>query len=96
MNDDVMLKMPLSYNPLRIDTANDLRDALATSIYMHNDDCLCENPWSVIGSDDDVEAGISIKGETLSEIIKRAVEEAIKEENTPMAPKIEKYHIKHK
>ena len=49
MNDDVMLKMPLSYNPLRIDTANDLRDALATSIYIHNDDCLCENPWSVIG-----------------------------------------------
>lgn len=92
MNDDVMLKMPLSYNPI---TAEELRSALTTNVY-RTEDYLCSNPWSVIGSDDDVEAGVSIKGETLSEIIKRAVEEAIKGENTPTAPKIEKYHIKHK
>ena len=94
MNDDVMMKMPLSYNPLRIDTANDLRDALATSIYIHHDDCLCENPWTIRGID--AEPEIKIDGDTLSEIINRAVREAIQEENTLISPKIEKYHIKHK
>ena len=94
MNDDVMMKMPLSYNPLRIDTANDLRDALATSIYIHNDDCLCENPWSIKGIE--AEPEIKIDGDTLSDIINRAVREAIQEENAVATPKIEKYHIKHK
>lgn len=93
MNDDVMLKMPLSYNPLRIDTANDLRDALATNIYM-NDNCLCENPWTIKGIE--AEPEIKIDGDTLSEIINRAVREAIQEENALVTPKIEKYHIKHK
>lgn len=93
MNDDVMLKMPLSYNPLRIDTANDLRDALAMNIYA-NDNCLCENPWTIRGIE--AEPEIKIDGDTLSEIINRAVREAIQEENAVATPKIEKYHIKHK
>ena len=94
MNDDIMLKMPLSYNSLGIDTANDLRDALATSIYMHNDDCLCENPWTVKGVETESEAKIDWSG--LSEIISRVVREAIKEENLLVTPEIEKYHIKHR
>ena len=96
MNDDIMLKMPLSYNSLGIDTANDLRDALATSIYMHNDDCLCENPWTVKGIEAEQETKIGIDWGALSEIINRAVREAIQEENALVTPEIEKYHIKHR
>ena len=94
MNDDVMMKMPLSYNSLGIDTANDLRDTLATSIFVRNDDCLCENPWTVKGIETEQETKIDWGG--LSEIINRAVREAIQGDSTFITPKIEKYHIKHR
>lgn len=96
MNDDIMMKMPLSYNSLGIDTANDLRDALATNIYMHNDDCLCENPWTVKGIEAEPETKIDIDWGALSEIINRAVREAIQEDSALATTKIEKYHIKHR
>lgn len=90
MNDDVMMRMPLSFEPI---TANDLRDALTTNIYA-NDNYLCENPWTIRGIE--AEPEIKIDGNTLSEIIRKAVQEAIQEENMLATPKIEKYHIKHK
>ncbi len=91
MNDDVIMRMPLSIGPM---TAEELRDTLTTNIYMHNDDCLCENPWTVKGIEAEQEN--KIDWDALSEIINRAVREAIQEENALVTPKIEKYHIKHR
>lgn len=59
-----------------------------------NSDYLCENPWSVKG----IEAipGFEVTKDSLSEIIREAVQEVIQEKNLPATPKIEKYHIKHR
>jgi hypothetical protein len=92
MNDDVIMRMPLSIGPM---TAEELRDTLTTNIYMHNNDCLCDNPWTEI-------KGIETESETkidwgaLSEIINRAVREAIQEDSTFITPEIEKYRIKYR
>lgn len=91
MNDDVIMRMPLSIGPM---TAEELRDTLTTNIYMHNDDCLCENPWTIKGIEAEQEN--KIDWDALSEIINRAVREAIHEDSALATPKIEKYHIKHR
>ena len=92
MNDDVIMRTPPSYEPL---TAEELRNALTTNACSAAD-YLCDNPWSVIDGDDDVETRISLDGDALSEIIMKAIREAIQEENSLVTPEIEKYHIKHR
>ena len=92
MNDDVMTKMPLTYEPLGDNTINVLRDSSGMNIYA--DDYLCENPWAIKG----VEANpwIEVGKESLSEIIKQTVREIAKEKDSLVTPEIEKYHIKHR
>ena len=75
-------------------TAANLSDVSDATSYIGND-YLCENPWSIKGIE--TVPGIEIdKDSRLSEIISRAVREAIKEENMLVTPEIEKYHIKHR
>lgn len=59
-----------------------------------NSDYLCENPWSIKG----IEAtpGFEVSKDSLSEIIREAILEAIQEKNLLATPEIEKYHIKHR
>lgn len=83
MNDDVMTKMPLTYEPLGDNTINVLRGPLDMNIYTN--DYLCENPWTV-----------KVGKESLSEIIKQTVREIAKEKDSLVTPEIEKYHIKHR
>lgn len=52
----------------------------------------CAEPWQPFNG----EADIKIDCETLKDMIRRAVEELIKEEEPSAPDKIEKYHIKHK
>lgn len=58
-----------------------------------NSDYLCENPWS-----EGIEAipEFEVTKDSLSEIIKEAIQEVIQEKNLLATPKIEKYHIKHR
>lgn len=59
-----------------------------------NNDYLCENPWPIRGIE--AEPWSEVGNDSLSDIISRAVREAIKEDNLQVTPKIEKYHIKHR
>jgi hypothetical protein len=59
-----------------------------------NSDYLCENPWSV--KEIEAKPWIEVGKDSLSEIIREAIREAIQEENALATPKIEKYHIKHR
>lgn len=78
--------------PMTYAEAN-LTDTLDANNYI-NSDYLCENSWSVKGVEP--VPGIEIDKDSLSEIIKEAIQEVIQEKNLPATPKIEKYHIKHK
>jgi hypothetical protein len=74
---------------------NDLYD---DGTYLKWNDVLSDwNPYTVKGVDYgyDDKSVISIDGKTLKEIIEEGVKEFLKEEKTE-APKIEKYHMKHK
>lgn len=81
---------PMTYAEANL---TDTLDANNYSKYI-NSDYLCENPWSVKG----IEAipGFEVTKDSLSEIIREAVQEVIQEKNLPATPKIEKYHIKHR
>ena len=82
---------PMSY------TAANLADTLDVNNPINSDylnDYLCENPWSIKGIE--TVPGIEIDKGSLSEIVREAIREAIKEENLLVTPEIEKYHIKHR
>jgi hypothetical protein len=61
---------------------------------IYTNDYLCEYPWSVKGVE--TVPGFEVNKDSLSEIIREAVQEVIQEKNLPATPKIEKYHIKHR
>ena len=94
MNDDVMTKMPLTYEPLGDNTINVLREPLDMNIYTN--DYLCENPWTVKGVEVESNPWVEVGKESLSEIIKQTVREIAKEKDSLVTPEIEKYHIKHR
>ena len=81
---------PMTYAEANL---TDMLDANNYSKYI-NSDYLCENPWSVKGIE--AKPWIEVGKDSLSEIIREAIREAIQEENALATPKIEKYHIKHR
>jgi len=81
---------PMTYAEANL---TDTLDANNYSKYI-NSDYLCENPWPVKGIE--AKPWIEVGKDSLSEIIREAIREAIQEENALATPKIEKYHIKHR
>ena len=78
-------------------TTDDLVGTLDVNNPINSDylgDYLCENPWSVKGIE--AKPWIEVGKDSLSEIIREAIREAIQEKNLLATPEIEKYHIKHR
>lgn len=61
---------------------------------IYTNDYLCEYPWSVKGVE--TVPGFEVNKDSLSEIIREAVQEVIQEKDSLVTPEIEKYHIKHR
>ena len=67
--------------------------------YLKWNDVLTDwNPYTVRGVDlgQDDHYGVSIDAKTIKEVVEEAVKEILKEEEERKAPRIEKYHMKHK